>query len=179
MSTIPQSCGKSRILTSFPHSRIFARTSHIFGWISRGKNYLKSWHFSVPGRHFFTYFWAHIIIFSSIQSKLLAEAANVKLITISIQPQLLYEQLRHMDIRHFVILECRHLANGCVLKCGCIGLMLFRNLSCRHNNMLYKYYRNCSGICMQRLWRFGCKSCNHWLTSMRQNGCPTLNGRLT
>ncbi len=45
-------------------------------------------------------------------------------------PQLLYEQLRHMDIRHFVILECRHLANGCVLKCGCIGLMLFRNLSC-------------------------------------------------
>ena len=44
--------------------------------------------------------------------------------------QLLYEQLRHMDIRHFVIIECRHLANGCVLKCGCIGLMLFRNLSC-------------------------------------------------
>ena len=35
-----------------------------------------------------------------------------------------------MDIRHFVILECRHLANGCVLKCGCIGLMLFRNLTC-------------------------------------------------
>ena len=35
-----------------------------------------------------------------------------------------------MDIRHFVILECRHLANGCVLKCGCIGLMLFRKMSC-------------------------------------------------
>ena len=35
-----------------------------------------------------------------------------------------------MDTRHFVILECRHLANGCVLKCGCIGLMLFHNLSC-------------------------------------------------
>ena len=35
-----------------------------------------------------------------------------------------------MGIRHFVILECRHLANGCVFKCGCIGLMLFRNLSC-------------------------------------------------
>ena len=35
-----------------------------------------------------------------------------------------------MDIRHFVILECRHLANGCILTCGCIGLMLFRNLSC-------------------------------------------------
>ena len=40
------------------------------------------------------------------------------------------KQLRHMDTRHFVILECRHLANGCVLKCGCIGLMLFRNISC-------------------------------------------------
>ena len=24
----------------------------------------------------------------------------------------------------------RHLVNGCVLKCSCIGLMLFRNLSC-------------------------------------------------
>ena len=40
------------------------------------------------------------------------------------------KQLRHMDTRHFVILECRHLANGCVLKCGCIDLMLFHNLSC-------------------------------------------------
>ena len=48
----------------------------------------------------------------------------------TIIPQLLYEELHHMDICHFVILECRHLANGCVLKCGCIGLMLFRNLSC-------------------------------------------------
>ena len=27
---------------------------------------------------------------------------------------IIYEQLRHMDIRHFVILECRHLANCCV-----------------------------------------------------------------
>ena len=40
------------------------------------------------------------------------------------------KQLRHMDTRHFVIIECRHLVNGCVLKCGYIGLMLFRNLSC-------------------------------------------------
>ena len=46
------------------------------------------------------------------------------------ESQLLYEQLRHMDIRHFVILECRHLANGCVLKYGCNGLMLFLSLSC-------------------------------------------------
>ena len=34
-----------------------------------------------------------------------------------------------MDARHFVIIEFRHLAKGCTLKCGCIGLMLFRNLS--------------------------------------------------
>ena len=27
-----------------------------------------------------------------------------------------------------------------------------------HNNMIYKYYRNRSGIRMQRLWRFGCKA---------------------
>ena len=35
-----------------------------------------------------------------------------------------------MDARHFVIIECRHLAKGCAFKCGCIGLMLFCNLSC-------------------------------------------------
>ena len=46
------------------------------------------------------------------------------------QPQLFYEQLRHLNTRHFVIINCRHLAKGCGLKCGCIGWMLFRNLSC-------------------------------------------------
>ena len=51
--------------------------------------------------------------------------------------QLLYEQLRHLDTRHFAILECRHLANGCVLKCGCIGVMLFRNLSCMGTIICY------------------------------------------
>ena len=39
-------------------------------------------------------------------------------------------QLRHMDVRHFVIIESSHLANGCAIKYGCIGLMLFRYLSC-------------------------------------------------
>ena len=41
-------------------------------------------------------------------------------------------ELRHlvMDDRHFVIEECRHLANDCTTKCGCIGLKLFRYLSC-------------------------------------------------
>ena len=29
------------------------------------------------------------------------------------------------------------MANGCVLKCGCIGLMLFRNLSCMGTIMCY------------------------------------------
>ena len=38
-----------------------------------------------------------------------------------------FNELRHMDTR---ITECRHLAKGCGLKCGCIGLMLFSNLSC-------------------------------------------------
>ena len=31
---------------------------------------------------------------------------------------------------HFVIIECRHLAKGYGLKCGCIGWILFRNLPC-------------------------------------------------
>ena len=35
-----------------------------------------------------------------------------------------------MDVRHFVIEECRHLVNGCTIKCGSIVLMLFRYLSC-------------------------------------------------
>ena len=35
-----------------------------------------------------------------------------------------------MDVRRFVIIECSHLANGCTIKCGCIGLMLFRYISC-------------------------------------------------
>ena len=39
-------------------------------------------------------------------------------------------ELRYLDIRHFVIKECSPLANGCATKCVCIGLMLFRYLSC-------------------------------------------------
>ena len=42
-----------------------------------------------------------------------------------------------MDARRCVIVECRHLAKGCVLKCGCIGLMLFRNISCLGTIMCY------------------------------------------
>ena len=53
------------------------------------------------------------------------------------KPQLLYNQLSHLDNHHFVIIECRHLANGCVLQCGCIGLMLFHNLSCLDTIICY------------------------------------------
>ena len=35
-----------------------------------------------------------------------------------------------MAVRHFVIEESSHVANGCTTKCGCIGLILFRYLSC-------------------------------------------------
>ena len=51
--------------------------------------------------------------------------------------QQLYNQLSHLDTRHFVTIECRHLANGCVLQCGCIGLMLFHNLSCLDTIICY------------------------------------------
>ena len=91
-----------------------------------------------------------------------------------------YKQLSHLDTRHFVITECRHLANGCVLQCGCIGLMLFLNLSCLATIICYT---NTIGI----VPAYACNVCdvlvaslyNHWLMSMRQNGRPTLNGKLT
>ena len=35
-----------------------------------------------------------------------------------------------MDARHFVIIEGSHLANGCTIKSGCIGLTLLRYISC-------------------------------------------------
>ena len=62
-------------------------------------------------------------------------------------------ELCHLDVCHFVTEACRHLANCCSAKCGCIGLILFHYLSYMsgHNNMRYKYYRICLGICMQHL----------------------------
>ena len=41
LSTVPQSCGKSRIVGFFPHSRIFATTSRISGVISKKQKSLK------------------------------------------------------------------------------------------------------------------------------------------
>ena len=37
-----------------------------------------------------------------------------------------------MDAHHFVIIECRHLAKGCILKCGCNGLMFSQSLMSGH-----------------------------------------------
>ena len=34
----------------------------------------------------------------------------------------------NLDVRHFVIEECRHLVNGWTAKSGCVGLILFRYL---------------------------------------------------
>ena len=39
-------------------------------------------------------------------------------------------ELCHMDVCHFVIIECSHLANCRTIKCGCISLMLFHYLPC-------------------------------------------------
>ena len=39
-------------------------------------------------------------------------------------------ELRHIDVRHVVSVECSYLANGYTIKCDCIGLILFRYLSC-------------------------------------------------
>ena len=89
--------------------------------------------------------------------------------------ELVYIELCHFDVLHFVIEECRHLANGCTAKCVCIGLMLFRYLSyVKHTNFRHKYYRICFGICALL--------CNRSLddaTVHEKNGCPTLNGGMT
>ena len=76
-------------------------------------------------------------------------------------------ELRHLDVHRFVIEECRHLANSCTAKCGCISLTLSRYLSCTgRNNIQYKYYKICFGIiyaCRVSDERFGCKLCNRSL----------------
>ena len=40
--------------------------------------------------------------------------------------ELAYTERHHLDVLHFVIEECRHLANGCTAKCDC---MLFCYIS--------------------------------------------------
>ena len=68
-------------------------------------------------------------------------------------------ELRHLDVRHCVIIQCSHLANGCTNKCGWISFILFRYLSyvymcaiiCDTNTIGFV-----SEICMT-LWSFGGK----------------------
>ena len=39
-------------------------------------------------------------------------------------------ELRNMDVLHFIIIECNHLANDCTTTCGCLGSILLRYISC-------------------------------------------------
>ena len=72
-------------------------------------------------------------------------------------------ELRHMDARHFVIIECHHLAKGCALKCGCIGVMLFRNLSCLDTIISYI---NTIGIVLV----YACNVCDALVASCATTG---------
>ena len=77
-----------------------------------------------------------------------------------------------MDVRHFVIIACSHLANGCTIKCGCIGLMLFRYLSCLSAIL-------CFGICMLVCDSLVESCATAHQASMKQNGRPMLNVHVT
>ena len=60
--------------------------------------------------------------------------------------ELVYIELRHLEVPHFVIEESRHLAKGCTAKSDCISLMFANYRMSGRNNMRYKYYRICFGI---------------------------------
>ena len=66
-----------------------------------------------------------------------------------------------------MIIECRHLANGCVFKCGCIGLMLFHNLSCLDTII---GYINTIGIVLA----YACNVCDALVASCATTG-PVAN----
>ena len=61
-------------------------------------------------------------------------------------------ELRHMDVRHFVIIECTQLANGCTIKHASVQTWLHQfdvillSIMSASNNIRYKYYRICFGI---------------------------------
>ena len=89
-------------------------------------------------------------------------------------------ELRYLGVRHFVIEECRRLANGCSVKCGCIGSILFLYLSlclgaiiCDINTIIFMSTRACA-VCDALV-----ASCAtvHSATplSMKQNGRSILN----
>ena len=73
--------------------------------------------------------------------------------------------LRHMDVRHFVIIDCSHLVNGCTIKCGCISFdVVSLSIICLCAIIYYyNYYRICFSVCVQSWWHFGGKLCNRSL----------------
>ena len=72
-------------------------------------------------------------------------------------------ELRHMDVRHFVIMDCSHLANGCTIKYGCIGLIIFCYLSCLGAILCDINTIRFVSVFMESLWSFGRKLCNRSL----------------
>ena len=91
-------------------------------------------------------------------------------------------ELRHVDVRHFVIYERRHLSNGCTIKWRCIDLILFRYESC-----LAAIICDINTIGLVSEYAYTCRVCDALVAScataryapMKQNGRSTLNGRLT
>ena len=69
------------------------------------------------------------------------------------KPELVHIKLCRLDVLHFVIEDCRRLANGCTSKCGWCYFAIYYISG--FNNMQYEYYRTCFGTCMH-MWRFGC-----------------------
>ena len=57
-------------------------------------------------------------------------------------------ELRHLNVRHFVTKELSHLATEMLLYS--VDVVSLSIMSGR-NNMRYRYYRICFGICMQSL----------------------------
>ena len=50
---------------------------------------------------------------------------NVCKVSNVIQSELVNIELRHLDVLHFIIEECHHLANGYTAKLDCIDLVMF------------------------------------------------------
>ena len=69
--------------------------------------------------------WRHQPLFDAIITDRTWDADNLY-----VTPELVYIEIRHLDVLHFVTEECNRLANSCTAKCGCIVLMLSHYLSC-------------------------------------------------
>ncbi len=51
--------------------------------------------------------------------------------------ELVYDWATSLGLPPFIIEECSHLATGCITKCGCLGLILLRYLTCLSVILLY------------------------------------------